>query len=77
MTLTEREASTSSGGKVQRSQMDLPAMHNARRPEVAMLLYPGVTLLDLLGPQTVLAHHATPHLVWKTPICSRRIAAWS
>jgi len=34
--------------------------------EVAMLLYPGLTLLDLLGPQTVLSEHANIHLVWKT-----------
>jgi len=34
--------------------------------EIAMLLYPGLTLLDLLGPQTVLSAHANIHLVWKT-----------
>jgi len=33
--------------------------------EVGMLLYPGLTLLDLLGPQTVLSEHARIHLVWK------------
>jgi len=43
-----------------------PAMHNQRRPEVAMLLYPGMTLLDTLGPQAVLADSADVHLVWKT-----------
>jgi cyclohexyl-isocyanide hydratase len=31
-----------------------------------MLLYPGLTLLDLVGPQTVLSAHARIHLVWKT-----------
>jgi cyclohexyl-isocyanide hydratase len=31
-----------------------------------MLLYPQLTLLDLLGPQTVLSAHAKIHLVWKT-----------
>jgi cyclohexyl-isocyanide hydratase len=34
--------------------------------EVGMLLYPQLTLLDLIGPQTVLAAHAKIHLVWKT-----------
>jgi transcriptional regulator GlxA family with amidase domain len=41
-------------------------MHNRRRPEVAMLLYPGMTLLDTLGPQGVLSDSANVHLVWKT-----------
>lgn len=31
-----------------------------------MLLYPGLTLLDLIGPQTVFAWFADIHLVWKT-----------
>ncbi|MEM8636769.1 MAG: DJ-1/PfpI family protein [Pseudomonadota bacterium] len=30
-----------------------------------MLLYPGVTLLDLLGPQTVLSSNCNVHVVWK------------
>jgi cyclohexyl-isocyanide hydratase len=34
--------------------------------QVGMLLYPGLTLLDLLGPQTVLSGQAEIHLVWKT-----------
>src|SRR6266446_3994904 len=34
--------------------------------EVGMLLYPQLTLLDLVGPQTVLANLANIHLVWKT-----------
>ncbi len=34
--------------------------------EVGMLLYPGLTLLDLIGPQTVLAQAANIHLAWKT-----------
>lgn len=41
-------------------------MHDRRRPEVAMLLYPGLTLMDLLGPQTALSASANVHLVWKT-----------
>ncbi|HEV8716476.1 MAG TPA: DJ-1/PfpI family protein [Candidatus Binatia bacterium] len=34
--------------------------------QVGMLLYPGLTLLDLIGPQTVWSWHAKTHLVWKT-----------
>lgn len=55
----------SESADVQRAHFDLPTMHKERRPEVAMLLYPGVTLLDLLGPQTVLAPSCNTHLVWK------------
>ena len=51
--------------KVQKSRVKLPPTHKGRKPEVAMLLYPGVTLLDLLGPQTVLAPSCNVHLVWK------------
>jgi putative intracellular protease/amidase len=35
------------------------------RPEIAMLLYPGLNFLDLIGPHTVLAHFANVHLIWK------------
>lgn len=52
-------------GRLQESQLKMPPMHNQRKPEVAMLLYPGVTLLDLLGPQTVLAPSCNVHVVWK------------
>lgn len=31
---------------VQRARFDVPPMHEGRWPEVAVLLYPGVTLLD-------------------------------
>lgn len=62
MTMPETE---SSQREVQTARMDLPTMHDQRKPEVAMLLYPGVTLLDLLGPQTVLAPSCNTHLVWK------------
>ncbi len=40
-------------------------MHGEKKPEVAMLLYPGVTLLDLIGPQSVLASNCNVHVVWK------------
>src|SRR5579863_6424219 len=33
--------------------------------QIAMLLYPGLTLLDLMGPHTVFAWAADIHLVWK------------
>ncbi len=42
------------------------AMHDRRRPEIGMLLYPGLTLLDLLGPQTALSRSANVHLLWKS-----------
>lgn len=35
--------------------------------EIGMLLYPGLTLLDLIGPQAVLGWHGRTHLVSKTP----------
>jgi cyclohexyl-isocyanide hydratase len=40
--------------------------------EIAMLRYPGLTLLDLIGPQTVFSWFANTHLVWKTKdlVCS-------
>ncbi len=34
--------------------------------QIGMLLFPGLTLLDLIGPQTVFSWHANTHLVWKT-----------
>jgi cyclohexyl-isocyanide hydratase len=34
--------------------------------EIGMLLYPGLTLLDLIGPQTVFSWFANTHLVRKT-----------
>ncbi len=35
------------------------------RPVIAMLLYPGLTPLDLVAPHAALAPHADVHLVWK------------
>lgn len=40
-------------------------MHKQTKPDVAMLLYPGVTLLDLIGPQSVLTPSCSVHVVWK------------
>jgi len=51
--------------KVQKGKLQMPPMHTGRKPEVGMLLWPGVTLLDLLGPQTVLSLSCNVHLVWK------------
>ena len=36
------------------------------RPKVAMLLYPGLTPLDLIAPHAAFAGPAETHLVWKT-----------
>ncbi len=38
----------------------------AKPLEIAMLIYPGMTLLDMAGPQCVLGLHGRTHLVWKT-----------
>jgi putative intracellular protease/amidase len=46
----------------ERSSMSEPSK---RRPEIAMLLYPGLNFLDLIGPHTLLAHSANVHLIWK------------
>ncbi|HEY0984956.1 DJ-1/PfpI family protein [Schlesneria sp.] len=51
--------------RIQGSGSGFPMMHQGRLPEVGMLLYPGMTLLDLLGPQTVLSTSCNLHLVWK------------
>lgn len=34
--------------------------------QIGMLLYPGLTLLDLIGPQAALGMHGQTHLAWKT-----------
>lgn len=34
--------------------------------QIGMVLYPGLTMLDLIGPQNVLTTYAVTHLVWKT-----------
>lgn len=34
--------------------------------EIGMLLYPGFTMLDLVGPMTVFAMHSNVRLLWKT-----------
>jgi cyclohexyl-isocyanide hydratase len=49
-----------------KSEDNFKPIHDKKRPEVGMLLYPGMTLLDLLGPQTVLAMSCNVHLLWKT-----------
>lgn len=49
-------ASTQAGGNAAQAPL-----------EIGMILYPGLTLLDLIGPQTVLGWHGRTHLVSKTP----------
>jgi cyclohexyl-isocyanide hydratase len=34
--------------------------------QLGMLIYPGMTLLDLAGPQATLGMHGETHLLWKT-----------
>ena len=43
-----------------------PVPSNQKPLTVAMLMYPELTALDLIGPQTVLSNHAKIHLVWKS-----------
>lgn len=64
--------------KVQVSAEKFPPMHARRKPETGLLIYPGLTLMDRLGPQTVLITSSNVHLVWKnkdlmgwTPASSR------
>jgi cyclohexyl-isocyanide hydratase len=45
---------------------DLGGTQQGKPLEVGMLLYPGLTLLDLIGPHTVLSSFSRIHLVWKT-----------
>lgn len=34
--------------------------------QIGMLLFPGLMLLDLVGPQAALSSQGTTHLLWKT-----------
>lgn len=43
-----------------------PAETGRPRLQVGMLCFPGLTLLDLIGPQTVLNGPTETHLLWKT-----------
>jgi transcriptional regulator GlxA family with amidase domain len=43
-----------------------PEKDPSRRKTVGMLVFPGLTMLDLVGPQTVLHGPMATHLVWKT-----------
>ncbi|HTN04105.1 MAG TPA: DJ-1/PfpI family protein [Planctomycetaceae bacterium] len=58
-------AADAADAKVQLSEMKFPPMHTGRKPEIGMLVYPGLTLMDMLGPQTVLSTSCNVHLVWK------------
>ena len=47
-------------------ELKFQPMHSGRRPEIGMLLYPGLTLMDLIGPQTALSTSCNVHLIWKS-----------
>lgn len=52
---------------------DLPTPSSDQPPlEIGMLVFPGLTLLDLAGPQAALGLHGRTHLLWKTlePVAS-------
>jgi cyclohexyl-isocyanide hydratase len=42
------------------------ATHDPPPLQLGMLIYPGMTLLDLAGPQATLGMHGETHLLWKT-----------
>jgi cyclohexyl-isocyanide hydratase len=46
--------------------LNVPPPPGAQRLQVAMLTFPGLTLLDLIGPQTVLHGPMQTHLLWKS-----------
>ncbi len=50
---------------LKQGEVALPRLHNQRLPVVAMLVYPGMTLLDTMGPQAALSTSCKIHLVWK------------
>ena len=55
-----------SAGESQSPDLKIQPMRSDRRPEIGMLLYPGLTLMDLLGPQTALSISCNVHLIWKS-----------
>ena len=59
-------ATTLGGAMMSNEDSRADETSQGRQLEVGMLLYPQLTLLDLLGPQTVLSAFARIHLVWKT-----------
>ena len=63
--LASGSSQAASSDLLQESKTELPPMHKKAKPDVAMLLYPGVTVLDLIGPQAVLASSCNVYLVWK------------
>ena len=42
-----------------------PIVEDRPRPKVGMLMFPGLTLMDFLGPQSALAPSCDVHAVWK------------
>ena len=66
MTATESRGEQGPGAEPQPGDLQFGKINQGRQPVIGMLLYPGMTLLDLLGPQTVLSTSAKIHLVWKT-----------
>ena len=47
----QSEHASANEDTLQESKLKLSPMHDGIRPEIAMLLNPGVTVLDLVGPQ--------------------------
>jgi len=59
-------AQKSAGQDGQAVRISLGGNQQGKPLEVGMLLYPGLTLLDLIGPHTALSPFSKIHLVWKT-----------
>ena len=68
LTVVDRCPLQALGIDVKRDSMtSMPAFAPDVPPlEIGMLLYPGMTLLDLAGPQAALGMHGRTHLFWKT-----------
>lgn len=59
-------AARSSGQSASPASSDQTQLSDPNKLNIGMLMYPGLTLLDLIGPQTVLSGASNMHLVWKT-----------
>ena len=56
---------TAAGAPLQGQEYHVARTSDQQKPKVGMLLYPGLTLLDLVGPQTALNSSCDIHLIWR------------
>lgn len=64
-TLGAAQMVSADDNRLQASRYRFDRMHDRPLPQIGMLFYPGLTLMDLLGPQTVLSTSCNVHLLWK------------